>query len=305
MSEIILHHYPTSPYAEKVRLVFGLKNISWRSVHIPVVMPKPELMPLTGGYRRTPVMQIGADIYCDTLCILREVERRFPSPTLYPNDSKGAAHALTWWIEKSVFDMAVGIAIGEMDGKMPEGFEKDRSEMASREVSAARMKAVRPILVDQLRAHFAFLEEMLRKNPFLLGGEPSLADFAAYHPIWFIDRNCAEETSPLNEFPRIVEWKKRMAAFGPGKMTPIKASEALDIAMAAKPSAAPSTDPGDPGGRKAGQRVKVTPSEFGRVPVLGEIVSSSADDIVIRREDERVGEVLVHFPRAGFVVSKA
>src|SRR5689334_19212590 len=33
--------------------------------------PRPELMPMTGGYRRTPVLQIGADIYCDTQLILR------------------------------------------------------------------------------------------------------------------------------------------------------------------------------------------------------------------------------------------
>jgi hypothetical protein len=96
-----------------------------------------------------------------------------------------------------------------------------------------------------------------------------------------------------------------MAALGHGKVTPMKAAEALEVAKTAKPSLAASTDPNDPGGRKAGQRVKVTPSEFGRVPVVGEIVSSSAENIVIRRHDETVGEVLVHFPRAGFIVSPA
>jgi glutathione S-transferase len=305
MSEIILHHYPMSPYAEKVRLVFGLKGISWRSVHIPNVMPKPELMPLTGGYRRTPVMQLGADIFCDTLCILREVERRFPTPSLYPNGDKGVAHAATWWVEKSLFDTAVGVAFGEMGDKLPEAFLKDRSEMSGRELSAARLKSARPILVDQLRAQFTFLDEMLKKNPFLLGKQPSLADFAAYHPAWFIAQNCAKETSPLNEYPRIVEWMARMAALGHGKVTPMKAAEALEVAKTAKPSLADSTDPNDPAGRKAGQRVKVTPSDFGRVPVTGEIVASSADEIVIRRMDETVGEVLVHFPRAGFIVSPA
>ena len=166
MSEIILHHYPLSPYAEKVRLVFGLKGVSWRSVHIPVVMPKPELIPLTGGYRRTPVMQIGADIFCDTLCILREVERRFPAPSLYPNGEAGLAHALTWWAEKSLFDTAVAVAFSEMDRKLPEGFEKDRSEMAGREVSAARLKSARPILVDRLRAQFGAFDGMLKSKPF-------------------------------------------------------------------------------------------------------------------------------------------
>ena len=305
MSEIILHHYPMSPYAEKARLAFGLKGIAWRSVYIPAIMPKPDLVPLTGGYRRTPVMQIGADIYCDTLCILRELERRHPSPSLYPTGERGATHALTWWAEKSLFNTAVGVAFGEMDGKLPEGFEKDRSEMSGREVSAARLKSARPILIDQLRAHFGPLSDMVKSKPFLFGSQPSLADLAAYHPAWFIAQNCRRETSPLNEYPVLLEWMDRVAAIGHGKSTPMAAAEALDIAKAATPSHVAVTDPNDPAGRKPGQRVKVTPDEFGRVPVIGEILGSSADEIVIRREDERVGEVFVHFPRAGFIVSPA
>ena len=40
MSELVLHHYDLSPYSEKVRLIFGLKGLAWRSVQIPVVMPE-------------------------------------------------------------------------------------------------------------------------------------------------------------------------------------------------------------------------------------------------------------------------
>ena len=69
MADLILHHYPTSPFAEKVRLVLGYKNLAWKSVVIPQIMPKPDLQALTGGYRKTPVLQIGADIYCDTALI--------------------------------------------------------------------------------------------------------------------------------------------------------------------------------------------------------------------------------------------
>jgi glutathione S-transferase len=84
MADIILHHYPTSPYAEKTRLAFGIKGLTWKSVIIPNIMPKPDLMPLTGGYRKTPVMQIGADIFCDTQIIMRELDRRFPAMPLKP-----------------------------------------------------------------------------------------------------------------------------------------------------------------------------------------------------------------------------
>ena len=84
MSQLILHHYPTSPFAEKIRLIFGYKKLAWHSVIIPRIMPKPDLTALTGGYRRTPVMQIGADIYCDTALIADLLEKIAPAPSLYP-----------------------------------------------------------------------------------------------------------------------------------------------------------------------------------------------------------------------------
>src|ERR1035437_2822811 len=99
-SPIILHHFDQSPFSEKVRIVFGLKNIAWTSVHISRIMPRPDLMPLTGGYRRTPVMQIGADIYCDTQCIIRELEQRFPEPTLFPKGYEGVGWATAMWTDR-------------------------------------------------------------------------------------------------------------------------------------------------------------------------------------------------------------
>jgi glutathione S-transferase len=303
--EIIFHHYQTSPYAEKIRIAFGLKGLSWRSVLVPIVMPKPDLTALTGGYRRTPVMQIGADVYCDTLCIARELERRFPSPSFYPDSNPGAANALAWWAEKSMFNTAVGLAFGEMDDKLPEGFLADRGAASGRELSAAKLRAARPILVDTLRAQFGLLEAMLAKAPFLRGSKPGIADLAAYHSLWFIELNCRPETSPLLEFPRVVEWMARIKAIGHGTSEPMTAAEALEAAKAARPATAASADPLDPAGRKPGQRVRVTPDDFARVPVTGELVSSNADEIVIKRSDERAGDVLVHFPRAGFIVSPA
>ena len=56
---LILHHYPGSPFAEKIRLILGFKGLHWSSVIIPNVMPKPDVIALTGGYRKTPVLQIG------------------------------------------------------------------------------------------------------------------------------------------------------------------------------------------------------------------------------------------------------
>ena len=41
--------------------MLGFKGLAWKSVEQPPILPKPDLTPLTGGYRRIPVLQEGAD----------------------------------------------------------------------------------------------------------------------------------------------------------------------------------------------------------------------------------------------------
>ena len=161
MTEVILHHYPMSPYAEKVRKALGIKRLPWRSVTIPVIMPKPDLTPLTGGYRKTPVMQIGADIYCDTQLILRELERRFPEPSFYRGTDAGTANALSFYLDRTLFSPVVGMVFGLNPGSLPEGFAEDRAKLMGRELNLERLKQAVPMLVDQLRPQFAWLEAML------------------------------------------------------------------------------------------------------------------------------------------------
>jgi glutathione S-transferase len=306
MKDIILHHYPTSPFAEKIRLALGLKQLAWRSVIIPMVMPKPDLMPLTGGYRKTPVMQIGADIYCDTQCIVRELERRHPQPSVYRGTDRGTANAFAFWSERHMFQPAVAIAFGNRGNDLPAGFMEDRSKMAGREVTIERMKAIAPMMLDQLRAQLDWYEAMLSDGrPFLFGEHATLADFAAYHPCWFMRRNSETSAAPLAEFEGVAAWMERVRAIGHGTRTDLSPQEALAIAKAAQPQTSPRQDDLDPSGRKVGDIVEVAPDDTGRDPVRGELVSSSREEIVIRRVDDQVGEVHVHFPRAGFVVRAA
>jgi glutathione S-transferase len=306
MNDIILHHYPTSPYAEKIRLVLGLKQLAWRSVIIPMIMPKPDLMPLTGGYRKTPVMQIGADIYCDTQCIVRELERRFPERSLYRGTDAGTANAFAFWSERNMFQPAVGVAFTNRTDDLPPGFMEDRSKMAGREVTVERMKAVAPFMIDQLRAQLDWYETMLSDGrPFLLGNHPTLADLAAYHPCWFMRRYVDAPTAPLAEFERVLGWMSRVREIGHGRPSELASKDALAIAKQSVPETQPAPDDHDPLERKPGDIVDVTPDDTGRDPVRGELISSSREEIVIRRTDDQVGEVHVHFPRAGFVVKPA
>jgi glutathione S-transferase len=305
MTDIILHHYGTSPYSEKVRLGLGLKGLAWASVEIPVIMPKPDLTALTGGYRKTPVLQIGADIYCDSQLIMRELERRHPSPSFYPA-GHGAADALAWWAEKTMFSPAVSIAFAKRPDALPEGFLEDRAKFSGRNIDPAVMMAAVPNLLDQLRAHFDWLDQMLADGrAFLQDAAPSLADLAAYHSIWFLKQNFGATPAPLDGFPRLLIWAERVADIGYGRRSPMTSREALDEARAATSIAKASADPQDPISRKPGEIVSVTPDDTGRDPVVGELILSDVHEIVIRRSDHTVGEVCVHFPRAGFVVAAA
>ena len=137
---IILHHFDRSPFSEKIRVVFGHKGLSWRSVRIPQIMPKPDLMPLTGGYRRTPVMQIGADVFCDTQIIIREIERRFPSPTLFPPGAAGVPWGLSSWTDRAFFQNAVNLVFGDARSEGPASVCR-RSQPAARGQVRSRQDA--------------------------------------------------------------------------------------------------------------------------------------------------------------------
>ena len=305
MTDLILHHYAVSPFAEKVRIALGLKDAAWQSVDIPNVMPKPDLMPLTGGYRKTPVMQIGADIYCDTQLIMLELDRRLPEQSLLPKGREGEARAIAMWIDRNVFSPAVGVVMSQVpvEERFGEAFKKDRSEFSGRSFDPERLRAALPVVRDQTYALLSLAETMMADGrKFLLGAAPCLADCALYNPVWFIQSQLGATAAPLDRLPGIVAWSRRMKELGSGRRTDIDAAKALDIAKAAKADVT-AVDAEDPSGLKAGQWVSVTPDDTGRVPVEGELVGLARDRVSIRRSDPRVGDVVVHFPRAGFLVT--
>jgi len=307
---LILHHFDESPFSEKIRLIFGFKGLSWASVRIPRIMPKPDLMPLTGGYRRTPVMQIGADVFCDTQVIIREIERRFPSPSLFPSGGQGVPWALGMWTDRPFFQSAVNLAFGALGHKVPQEFIDDRSILRGGRFDVEKMRAAIPQMRDQIRAYLGWIEAQLTDGRKWLLGDFSLADVSAYMNVWYVrsslvlteDQAVAGLDKIFAGLPRVAAWESRMRAVGHGLREEMSAREALAIAAKAAPETLAEGDSDDPNGRKVGDRVVVVPDDYGKVEVGGEIVSLSAQHIAIRRLDERVGEIAVHFPRAGFVV---
>ena len=307
MTEIILHNYPQSPVAEKVRLGFGLKGLSWKDVLIPRVPPKPDLVTLTGGYRRTPVMQIGADVYCDSQCILRELEKRFPQPTYFPNNSAGVSWGVSRWGEQ-VFTESIKLVLGAAGERLPEEFAKDRGRLYFGPDWKSQLKKFNKHLapvIAQVAGHLSWVNEHLASNgtDFLFADAPGLADLEMYYFVWFIRGRWEQGPGFLSQFTELVEWESRVAAIGHGESSDLSAQEALDIAKASNTRTQSRIDQNDPQGFKEGMKVSIQPGvDGGEVETIGNVHAVDSQTISIIRNDDRVDEVCVHFPRVGYRV---
>jgi len=290
--EIILHNYPQSPVAEKARVALGIKQLTWRNVEIPRIPPKPLLIPLTGGYRRTPVMQIGADIYCDSQCIIRELERRFPSPTFMPTTDAGLMWCLSRWTDGALFDLSVKIVLGSV---YLGADWANKLKLANTQL---------PHLVAQMRTPLAWLNTNLSDGRnLLLGAEPAAFDAQIYHVVWFLRGRWSDGPLLLSEFAHLERWEKNVVAIGHGTASDLSPQEALSIAKDAESIATSSIAENDPQGLAIGMKVSIGPDvESGEQFVTGIIRSADAETVSIERTADEVGTVCVHFPRTGYRV---
>lgn len=307
MSDLILHHYPTSPFAEKIRLILGAKKLDWQSVHIPMIMPKPDLIALTGGYRRTPVLQIGADIYCDTSLICDVLENLQPDFALYPASHKGLARVLAQWADTTLFQSAMAYNF-QPKGALSIFPDPDQLKMFAQDRAAMRNNAPRMPAADATAAYKSYLRriaDMLNTQTYLLGNAPCIADFAVYHPLWFSRTRMPVMAEILNATPQVLSWMDRMAAIGHGHSVKRTAEESIQIAKAAQPAPLVNEVFQDEHGIALGTEVVVAAESFGLEPTAGILRAATRTRYTLERHDERAGKVHVHFPRVGFVLKKA
>ncbi len=303
MNDLILHHYAASPFSEKVRLVLGLKRLAWRSVTVPIMPPKPDVVALTGGYRRTPFLQIGADVYCDTALMCRLLDAQAPEPPLYPPASAGIAEIVSQWADTAFFWTAIPFtmqpagAAHVMRGVTAEQMEAFRADRAAMTVGLKR-----PSLADAgaaLAAYLDRLESMLADGrAFLLGAAPSIADVSVAQSVWFLHLAPPVAEAAMKPYPRTLAWYGRVAAFGHGTRSEFDSAGAIEVARAAAGHAPCRVDASL--GIAAGAAVTVAATDYATDPVAGRLVGLTRDEVVIERDDPRAGTLHVHFPRIGY-----
>lgn len=306
MADIILHHYDGSPFAHKVRLMMGHKGLAWKSVVIPTVMPKPDLMPLTGGYRRTPVMQIGADVYCDSRRIAWELEARHPDPTFYPAGGPGLAAIFTRWSDDALFLPVVNFAFSNVADKLPPELLADRAKMRGAEPpDPEKLKALMPRLHAAATPLFETVDSLFADGrPFVGGDSCGLADYALYHPLWMLTNFGRKVAAALEPYASTTAWMARVAEVGEGDREEMDAGAALDVARESEPAALPDPAP-DAASPQPGDTVSVLAADKVPEAVTGEVVYVDSRSISIRRKDAQVGAIHQHFPREGYTFKKA
>ena len=304
-AELIVHHYAGSPFSEKIRLILGFKGLAWRSVTVPVILPKPDVVALTGGYRKTPFLQIGADIYCDTALMARVLEARQPTPSLYPAIAP-LAPLLAQWADSSLFWTMIPYAMQPAGaahifaGAAPEvlkAFAADRKPF-----TAGMTRQTATDATAALSAHLSSLNaQLLDGRSWLFGSQPCIADFSVAHCLWYLHR-----AGPLADImlphQALTDWLARLRALGHGHAEKLGSEEALAVAASAAGHAPTAVQGG--AGFEAGDAVTVTATDYGRDPVAGSLVGLDAEEVVLSREDPRAGIVHVHFPRIGYQILK-
>lgn len=300
----ILHHYEASPFAELVRAAFGLKGMAWGSVIVPNVLPKPGQTELTGGYARTPVVQIGADIYCDTGAILPALEALRPEPSLYPAPLGPLHRMIASWAGGAQFMAHVGAAMGNMPAEaMGEAFIKDRQARFG--LDMGQLAKATPHLAGQALVAWDWTSQALADGrPFIGGDAPGAGDLGLYCDFWFVRAvPFARDTAArILALPGIADWAARMAALGHGERREMTADEAIAVAAAAEPAAITGTVEAP---FSAGQAVAVTSEGARDAPTRGQLTRFDSGGITLLRDSDRAGRVAVHFPRLGQVVTPA
>jgi len=272
------------------------------------VMPKPDLTALTGGYRKTPVLQVGADIYCDTALIARRLEQEKSAPALFPQGLELVTQGFAAWADSVVFSHAVALVFqpeslavkfAKVPPEMIQVLVADRSKLFSggtaTRVQLDQAKHQWPTIIHRIH------QQLQHPAEDFLFGEPSIADFALAHPLWFLKGSSV--TSPLvDAYPAVAAWLDRVLGFGHGTSIQMSAEQALEVSRNAAPAVLPEEVFEDLNGFKAGQQVTISATDYGTDPVAGELLFAGREELILRRTDERGGTVHVHFPRMGFCI---
>ena len=298
----ILYHYLASPYSEKLRLALGVTGIQWGSVIVPAQPPRPSLDIFLSGYRRIPVLQIGAHFYCDSALAFDALagvsDRLKPAGPLSKADELLRRHA-----EDRIFFAVIAAASPISVLRLLAQdlglfglfrFLKDRSDMMKGSTDEKLSQRAAARLVEDFVMQ---LNGLLKQDQFLGGAHAGYLDLCCYHPLWMASVINRETLSALP--PMVQAWMRRIAALGHGRSVLVSERQIYDRVTGDRFQ----DFVGELSGAFARDSlVSVRPTDYARDSTEGHLVFMDEHQCVIKRNLPSGDAAFLHFPISGFEV---
>ena len=299
---IILHQYDISPFSQKAQKMLALKGLSWTSVEMPMIAPKPDVEALTGGYRGTPVLQMGADVFVDNWMIARALDDAAPgAPAINARGplSDGALYA---WGER-LFTPLLHSALAAYQSQWDADFLADRKRVFP-DVDFDTLAVGDPDRHSQVRAYLGAVEAELALRGDYLGGEHADSwDIHVWGMVWMIHSALPDLVPIVEGYSGVVAWYERMVALGTGARTDAEIAFAWEALNAAEPRALPATPADEPLKAWLGQSVQVSAGSADRGGAWGRLLAIDHEQVVLAVTPLAGVDAQVWFPRFGYHLS--
>ena len=296
---LILHQYDISPFSQKAQKMMGLKELSWQSVEMPMIAPKPDVEALTGGYRGTPVLQIGRDVFIDNWMIARALDE-FDASGPAINAQGGLREAALYAWGERLFTPLLHAALAAYQSEWDADFLADRKRVFP-DVDFDTLDVSDPDRRSQVRAYLGTVEAQLGLDRDFLGGaQADSCDIHVWGMVWMIHSALPALMPIVETFPRLTDWYERVSALGTGDREDVKIDVAWQSLKDGPARPLPDTPDQEPLAPWVGEVVDIAAGSADRGSASGRLLAVDHEQVVLGVEPISGEAAQVWFPRFGY-----
>ena len=190
-----LYQFELSQYSEKVRLILDYKGLAYRKIEVTPGIGQMELFRMT-GQQKVPVLKDGNRIVADSTEIAKYLDQQYPDRPLIPADPKqrGLCLLMEEWADESIGIKSRKVLFGALS--QDQNLRKALLPATTPDIVKSLVEAVPSDVLkvlgfsvgyspDVVKSASADLNQdlealclLLSDSPYLVGDQPTLADFA-------------------------------------------------------------------------------------------------------------------------------
>ena len=198
---IVLLGGSVSPFVRKVRVALTEKGLDFEHEQVNPFAP-PDGYRAISPLGKIPALKDGDKALCDSSVICAYLEKKYPSPPLYPSDPYDYARAL--WFEEFM-DGGVVPVIGP---KVFFPLVLKPLFGGKTEPDAADVEAAQKTWNEEATKYFEYLEAQLGDREYFVGTKLTVADIAVASP--FVNVRHAGFAPERKRFPKLRAFLDRM-----------------------------------------------------------------------------------------------